>query len=130
MIGAGLHRRIFALVISGIVVGYRPRLPSAQMTGMQVVHADEDWYRERPEREGEWRGELRPRHVPHGPAGRPALRYVLVTASGEIAVYDPTSSPLLTRLSGEKVIVRAKLVDLAAEGAGKELWVGEIGAAR
>lgn len=131
MIGAGFQRRAFAvaLAIGGLFAGYRPRLSFGQATAMQTIHAGKDWYRERPEREETWQGELSPREAPLGPAGRPALRYALRTAEGEIAIYDPTNSPALRQLAGEMVVVHGKLVDLEAEGAGKELWIGEIAAA-
>jgi hypothetical protein len=102
-----------------------PFTADAREQGMTVITAA-DWYRTRPEPEQEWRGVLRKRAVPVGPAGRSALRYELVTLEGVFAVYDPGESSSLSRLVGQDVLARGKLVELTAEGFGQELWIAEV----
>ncbi len=89
------------------------------------VYADTDWYVARPEREAVWRGVLREYTAPLGPGGRGGLTYVLVTREGELQVYAPHAERL-SRFLGQPVSARRKLVDLRADGFGRELWIGSI----
>lgn len=93
------------------------------------VFAKSDWYLTRPEPERLWRGVLRRRPAPGGPADRPSLTFALVTADGPIPVYAAGVDRVLRTFQDEPVIVRAKLVDLRSEGFDPELWIGELGAA-
>lgn len=101
------------------------RAPGAT-PAMTEVFAGMDWYRARPEPEEEYRGTLRRREVVAGPAARTALRYNLVTETVPFAVYAPEHDQTLEPYVGHSVAVRAKLVNLTAEGFGIELWIGAI----
>jgi hypothetical protein len=90
----------------------------------KVILAHEEWYRARPVPESTWRGTLRRRQVVEGPLGRTALRYSLVTDGGVIPVYDPDDR--LAPFVDSALVVRGKLVDLTAEGFGRELWPGSV----
>lgn len=90
------------------------------------IFAAEDWYRERPEPEAEWRGVLRERRPVIGPANRTALFYALVTTDEELAVYAAGSPQKFTPYLDQPVVVRGKRVDLGAEGFGPELWAASI----
>jgi hypothetical protein len=90
------------------------------------IHADADWYRARPERERRWRGTLRERPVVAGPASRTALSYALETSEGSYPVYAAGVETALARLAGQLLDVEGKLVDLADEGFGKELWIATV----
>lgn len=90
------------------------------------VFATRDWYRERPEPERTYSGELRERRVPLGPGDRGGLDYILVSDAQEIPVYSAGASDLLRNFVGATVRARGKLIDLTREGGGKELWCGTI----
>ncbi len=98
------------------------------LAGSMQIHAGADWYRARPEPEERRRGVLRARDVPVGPGARVALRYALVTNGESLAVYAPQPSQELASLVGQPVLVYGKVVDMANEGFGKELWIGSIAA--
>ena len=126
---AGL-RALLALILCGVLVAARPTgaaacgTPAATPATIEVYAAME-WYRARPEPEEEFRGTLRRREVVAGPMSRAALRYTLDTEAGPLAVYAPEPDRLEPYV-GQRVVVRAKLVDLTAEGYGPELWIGSI----
>jgi hypothetical protein len=90
------------------------------------VFAGEEWYRERPEPEEQFAGTLEPVTLPSGPAGRPALSYILRTGDEDLPVYAAGAAPLLGSLVGHQVIVLGKRIDFTLSGFGMELWIGEI----
>jgi hypothetical protein len=92
------------------------------------VYAQADWYRERPEREAEWRGVLRRRDVPVGPATRSALAFVFVAEGREVDVYAASAERSLEPFVDRRVVARGKIVDLSGEGYGMELWLASIAA--
>jgi hypothetical protein len=89
----------------------------APENGWRTVYANEEWYRERPEPEREWRGTLRPREVINGPMARTALRYTLETPGAALPVYAPTDA--LDPYANRPVAIRGKQVD-------GELWPGAV----
>lgn len=94
---------------------------------MTEIFARTEWYRARPEPEREWRGVLRDRDVPTGPASRTALSYALITNDQKLhPVYAANVEKQLAPYVGRAVIMRAKLVDLSGEGYGQELWAASI----
>ena len=99
---------------------------SVQDTTVVVVHASADWYVAAEAPEQRWTGTLRERTAVAGPNTRSGLRYDLLTDEGELPVYDPREDSPLAPFLGLKVEITAKLVDLSAEGFGRELWVGSI----
>lgn len=121
------------LASAGLVVGL---LSSQSVTGAETekaaaaaavrVHADENWYRSRPEREQRWRGILRERPVVAGPGSRTALGFALETAEGMYPVYSAGVTGVLARFEGQRLEVVGKLVNLADEGLGTELWIATI----
>ena len=90
------------------------------------AYAHTDWYAERAEPEQVWRGVLRRREPPGGPAARAALTYCLVTDDRRLNIYAAHLDELLKPLEGLRVEAKGKLVDLAAEGHGEELWLASI----
>lgn len=130
-------RQLITMILCGVLVTPLPGVDascrSAASTpapgatpAMTEVFAGMDWYRARPEPEEEYRGTLRRRDVVAGPATRTALRYTLLTETGPFAVYAPDNDQTLEPYVGHPVVVRAKLVNLTAEGFGVELWIGAI----
>jgi hypothetical protein len=121
--------RLLALVICGVLVAPWPTGAEAcgwaATPAMIEVDGAMEWYRDRPEREQEFRGTLRRREVVAGPMARAALRYTLDTDAGPLPVYAPEPDRLEPYV-GHEVVARAKLVDLTAEGFGPELWIGSI----
>ena len=105
--------------------GGKPHVPGTPP--MSEVYGTMDWYQARPEREQMFQGGLQTRDLPVGPAGRTALRYVLMTHTEPLDVYVPEDGGVLERFIGRQVVVRAKLVDLSGEGFGNELWITAIG---
>ncbi len=99
---------------------------SVQDTTVVIVHASADWYVAVEAPEQRWTGRLRKRTVVVGPNTRSGLRYELLTDEGELPVYDPREDSPLAPFLGLEVEITAKLVDLSAEGFGRELWVGSI----
>ncbi|MBA3451124.1 MAG: hypothetical protein H0T18_07925 [Chloroflexia bacterium] len=97
---------------------------------MSEVYASAAWYRDRPERELQFSGELVSRNDPVGPSGRAALQFDLLTENGPLPVYAPDNAHLLAPFAGQQVVVRAKLIDLSDEGFGPELWIAAIGIVR
>ena len=93
---------------------------------MRTVYAGADWYEARPEPERMWRGTLRTREAPAGPAARTALLYTLVVDGRQLSIYAANVAQRLAPLAGHKVLVQGKLVDLRDEGFGQELWIGSI----
>jgi len=94
---------------------------------MAEIFAGTEWYRARPEPEREWRGLLRDRDVPMGPASRTSLTYALITNDQKHhPVYAANLGRQLAPYVGRAVIMRAKLVDLSGEGYGQELWIASI----
>lgn len=90
------------------------------------IYAGKDWYQSREENEQEWVGILEERRTIEGPNSRAALRYALVTQDGELPIYAANVVALLQPFVGRRVTARGKVVDLASEGYGRELWVGTI----
>jgi hypothetical protein len=93
---------------------------------MTQVYTEAGWYRSRPELEKQWRGVLRKHDAPVGPATRGALKYVLITEDSQLPVYAANVDQQLAPFVGRQVLVNGKLVDLANEGFGQELWIGSI----
>lgn len=96
---------------------------------MKRIYAGTEWYRAQPEPEKSWQGLLEERDVPRGPATRIALAYSLVTDEGSLPVYSANVRHQLAPFCGRRVEVTGKLVDLAEEGFGRELWIATIEAA-
>ena len=93
------------------------------------IYAQASWYRERHEPEQSWRGVLRRRTRPAGPAGRAALAFALELEDRALDVYAANVEPLLTPYVGSEVVAVGKLVSLRDEGFGDELWLASIGSA-
>lgn len=97
---------------------------------MPEIFASAPWYRRRSEPEKNWRGVLRERDVPRGPAVRPALSFQLLVEDGPpLPVYAANVQHLLAPFTEQEVLIRGKLVDLSEEGFGPELWISTIDAA-
>jgi len=92
----------------------------------RTIYAEADWYRARPEAEKLWRGTLVKRSAPVGPNTRNALKYNLRSGKQVLAVYAAGVEETLAPFADQEVSVRGKLVDLRAEGQGKELWISSI----
>jgi hypothetical protein len=90
------------------------------------IYASAGWYAERPEPETQWRGVLRRREPPGGPAGRAALAFALEIPSHSVDVYAANMEPVLARFVDRPVVATGKLVDLSDEGFGDELWLASI----
>ena len=99
-----------------------------QATGTAAVrvYADADWYRSRPEREQRLRGILRERPVVMGPGSRSAVTFALETTEGTYPVYAAGVAIVFARFEGQRVEIEGKLVNLADEGFGRELWIATI----
>ncbi|MBD0345175.1 MAG: hypothetical protein ICV63_10210 [Coleofasciculus sp. Co-bin14] len=93
---------------------------------MTQIYSGSEWYRSRPELEKQWRGVLQKRDAPVGPATRDALKYVLITEDSQLPVYAANVEQQLAPFVGHQVLVNGKLVGLANEGFGQELWIGSI----
>ncbi len=91
-----------------------------------TIYAKADWYLRRPERERRWRGILNDRAATPGPGTRTALVFALVSHEAVYPVYAAGVEKELSRFVGQTVEVDGKLVDLADEGFGKELWIATI----
>jgi len=92
----------------------------------QRIFASEPWYLERSEPEEQFTGFLEPVMSPSGPAGRPALSYVLHTHRGDLPVYAAGVEEFLKSLVGLPVIVRGKRISFPLARIATELWIGEI----
>ncbi len=69
------------------------------------------------------------RSSPQGPGARLGLNYALRVGTGELPIYAARVEQSFERYVGQTITVRGKLVDFsAAEGSGKELWVGSLSA--
>lgn len=91
------------------------------------VFASEAWYIERPEQEQQFIGILEPMTSTSGPAGRPALSFVLKrTAADDLLVYAGGIEKVLASFSGCLVFIRGKQIDFKQAGFAVELWIGEI----
>jgi hypothetical protein len=97
-----------------------------QETTVTQIYAEADWYRKRPEPEKKWRGVLRERKVPAGPATRTALTYKLVVKGKELPVYAANVEEKLEPFVNQQVLISGKLVDLSKDGFGQELWIASI----
>jgi hypothetical protein len=118
-----------ALLISAVLFGsgfYPEDCRKKQTPVVTKINADADWYRGRREREQIWRGVLRKQDAPLGPATRSAQSYVLITSKTHLPIYAPNIDEQLKPFVGGRVEIRGKLIDLGAEGFGKELWIGSI----
>ncbi|MHC4108832.1 MAG: hypothetical protein ACYSTY_12170 [Planctomycetota bacterium] len=114
---------VLVLTFGGVVVCAGTDQQQDQMT---VVHAKAEWYIARQEPEQDLRGTLHKRDAPAGPGARLALSYELATEDETIPVYAAGVDEILSMFEGRRVLVRGKLVDLSAEGFGRELWIGSI----
>lgn len=132
---AEFSRFLLAAISSGLILlgagasdkcSHSKPVIKQQETIVTKIYAEADWYRERPEPEKEWRGVLRKREVPAGPAARTALSYKLVADDEEIAVYAANAEEKLAAFEGRQVLISGKLVDLSKEGFGQELWIATI----
>jgi len=93
----------------------------------QCVFADQEWYVERQEKEEQFVGFLEPVAPPSGPAGRPALSFVLRRAGAEdLPVYSAGIERVLSALAGHRVSIQGKRIDFHRAGFEAELWIGEI----
>jgi hypothetical protein len=122
-------RTVLAVLFAGIfwlAAGSGTWGGSEQGGTVAQIYAGDDWYRARPEPEEAWRGVLRERDTPTGPATRTSLRYTLVAGGEGVPVYAAQEMDQLAPFVGHEVAVHGKLVDLSAEGFGKELWIGSI----
>ena len=120
---------IFAALWLGLGVAWcvTPSTTAAlYQEGSVTIHADETWYRSRPETEREWMGVLQRRDPVEGPGARATLRFSLVTGGADLAVYAAGVVERLEPFVDRHVTVRGKLVDLSDEGFGPELWIGSI----
>jgi hypothetical protein len=120
---------VLAVLFAGILwlaVGSGTLSGSEQGGTVTHIYEGAEWYRARPEPEEAWRGVLRERDIPTGPATRTSVRYTLVAGEERIPVYAAQAMDQLAFFVGHEVAVRGKLVDLSAEGFGKELWIGSI----
>jgi hypothetical protein len=94
-----------------------------------AVFEKETWYRDRTEPERVFTGVLVRRTSPQGPGARLGLSYALRVGTGELPIYAARVEQSFERYVGQTVTVRGKLVNFsAAEGSGKELWVGGLSA--
>jgi len=94
-----------------------------------AVFEKETWYRDRTEAEQVFTGVLVRRTSPQGPGARLGLTYALRVGTGELPIYAARVEQSFERYVGQTITVRGKLVDFsAAEGSGKELWVGGLSA--
>lgn len=121
LLGAGLAADLGSLpiLVSGADI---PAGSSASVT----IYAKAVWYLRRPERERRWRGTLNDSPATAGPGTRTALAFALVTHEGVYSVYAAGVEKELSRLVGRPVEIDGKLVDLADEGFGKDLWIATI----
>lgn len=86
------------------------------------------WYDERPEPQRSVAGVLRALPTPSTPGGRDRLPYRLHLDDGDLLpVYGPGVEDGLDRLVDRHVELVGKVVDLTAEGFGRELWVRSVG---
>lgn len=91
------------------------------------VFADKGWYAERPELEESLSGILERVTPPSGPAGRPALSFVLRRSGAvDLPVYAAGIEGVLDGFAGRPVSIRGKRVDFERPGFATELWIGEI----
>lgn len=113
--------------LSGAAIGACEQTTQAPTaTASVVVHADAEWYKSRVEPEGRWQGVLERQTPPLGPGARTALRFRLKTANGDLAIYSAGADQALAPLTGQRVEVVGKLVDLRSEGFATELWIATI----
>jgi len=99
---------------------------SRQGTDVTKIYAEAEWYQARPEPEKQWRGVLRRRDSPLGPATRAALSFTLVTEGQQLPVYAANVEQRLAPFVSHQVLVSGKLVDLGKEGFRVELWIAAI----
>ena len=86
--------------------------------------SEPQWYLERPEPETVWAGVLRRRPSMVGPSGRTRLLFELEDRDGRtLPIYGPPAEEALDGLADRHVGISGKLVDLSAEGLGRELWI-------
>jgi hypothetical protein len=89
-----------------------------------VIHAETDWYRERPEPEVALEGLLLERSVALGPGSRGGLDFALRQGDAEIPLYSAGAEAAFADAVGHWVRVLGKQVNLGLGGAEPELWVG------
>jgi hypothetical protein len=93
----------------------------------QRIFADEKWYLERTEQEEQFTGILESVTPPSGPAGRPALSFVLRRVEGcDLQVYAAGIENVLCALVGHQISIRGKLIHFNQVDFAIELWIGEI----
>jgi hypothetical protein len=127
--------KVIAWTLLGVVLAAGLASTSTFAAGTEVpagssasvtVYGKTDWYLRRPERERRWRGTLNDRPATAGPGTRTALAFALVSHEAVYLVYAAGVEKELSRFVGQPVEVDGKLVDLADEGLGKELWIATI----
>jgi hypothetical protein len=85
------------------------------------------WYRERHEPEETFVGIVRERETGASPMGRTRLLFELERGDGTILpIYGPHLEAALTPLVGRTAHIRGRVVDLASEGLGLELWAASV----
>jgi hypothetical protein len=117
---------IAAAVLAGLAAAVPAQKCSAPSTGSVVVFGQEAWYLERPEPEQELRGTLEHRPPARGPNDRGGLAFTLVMDRERLPVYAANAEEKLDPYVGRPITVRAKIVDLSAEGFGREVWMGWV----
>jgi hypothetical protein len=98
---------------------------SGQDTTVEIS-AREQWYLDRAEKEQFFQGTLGQRKAQIGPGARGGVNFTLLSKDAEYPIYTGGADEKLQPFAGRTVRLRAKLVDLAKEGFGKELWVGSL----
>jgi hypothetical protein len=121
---ARMTRRSILAVLLGATA--RVVVATEQRADMMKIFADEPWYRDRSEPERNWEGVLAEREVGAGPDTRQALGHVLQVGDRSLPVYAPSQRATLKPFVNRRVLVVGRLVDLAGEGFGEELWPGWI----
>jgi hypothetical protein len=94
--------------------------------GSVDIFAGLPWYEERAEPEHELEGVLEQTPGGEGPGDRATLAYTLHSGGDAHRAYAAGVMDRLARISGRKVRVRGRLIDLRGEGGVVELWIGSI----
>lgn len=122
--------QVAGLLISFSLIAFTSGLSYPNSDGKRddrvIVYAKADWFRARPEPEKIWQGTLYSRDSPVGPNTRNALKFTLRCGKNDIPVYAAGVEEKLASFLGKRISVKGKLVDLRAEGHGKEIWIASL----